>query len=374
MSTLDHRAGFKADAALATGFAVEDLSRRRLRAGQLFLRGLSAALLLFPVGAVVTAGWVLIAQGRRGILLAVPLLVVAFVLRPRLPSARRLRAHRYRLEPSQTPALHGLIHQIADATGAPRPHEVLLSREWNAETGTAGLRRRRMLSLGIPMLVSLTPQEMVALIAHELGHLRHQDTLRQTLTQPACTFFGRLARLVRPPSLARVGILNPIMALWYLVGVPIAWLLWTVHLGLNILDARESRRAELRADLLTAEAAGTIAALGLADRLAVAGLYAQGIGGTVPKGAAVSAWRKRANHVWEQHHLDLRRYRQLSIREQASLFASHPAPGRRHQVLSGIPFRDPAVVVGEAQAARIDAELSPYAEALLSNLAERYEM
>ena len=287
---------------------------------------------------------------------------------------RQFRKDRYRLEPNHAPALHGLIKQIAEATGAPQPHEVLLSFEWNAEVAIVGLRRRRMVSLGIPLLVSLTPQETVALIAHELGHLRHQDTFRRVMTQPACTFFGRLARLIRPPSLARVGILNIFMMVWYLVGVPIAWVLWMVHLGLNILDSRESRRAELRADQLTVHAAGTTAALGLVDRLALAALYVEQIGGTVRKGTAVSSWRKRVDHVSGKHQADVSRLRQVSIRDQASLFSSHPAPGRRHQVISRIAYQDPAVVVTESQAVRIDAELSPYAEALRSILAEAHEM
>ena len=84
----DHRAGFRADATLASRTAVEDLARPRLQAGQVFLRALSAALLLLPVGALATAGWLLVTQGRKAILLAVPLAVVAILLRP-LPPAQR---------------------------------------------------------------------------------------------------------------------------------------------------------------------------------------------------------------------------------------------------------------------------------------------
>jgi heat shock protein HtpX len=56
--------------------------------------------------------------------------------------------------------------------------------------------------------------------------------------------------------------------------------------------------------------------------------------------------------------------RQLSIRTEASLFASHPAPGRRHQWLATRPSHGAAVVVGEAEAAALEQEIKPYAEAL----------
>jgi len=57
-------------------------------------------------------------------------------------------------------------------------------------------------------------------------------------------------------------------------------------------------------------------------------------------------------------------WRQLSIRTEASLFSSHPASGRRRQWLSARPTQPPAVVVDDAEAARIELEIKPYAEAL----------
>ncbi|WP_233512312.1 hypothetical protein [Micromonospora deserti] len=60
----------------------------------------------------------------------------------------------------------------------------------------------------------------------------------------------------------------------------------------------------------------------------------------------------------------LPRLRQLSVRDEVSLFASHPPAGLRRRMLRGRPWRDPAVVLTAERAARIDAELAPeYARA-----------
>jgi hypothetical protein len=62
--------------------------------------------------------------------------------------------------------------------------------------------------------------------------------------------------------------------------------------------------------------------------------------------------------------------RQHSIRVRASLLASHPTPGRRHQWLSGLPVTLPAVVLDPATAARVEQEMAPYAEAMHQTMLE----
>jgi hypothetical protein len=64
--------------------------------------------------------------------------------------------------------------------------------------------------------------------------------------------------------------------------------------------------------------------------------------------------------------------RQLSIRTEASLLASHPATGRRCQRLSGLPHVEAAVIVGPDEATRVETELAPFAEALRKDLADAH--
>jgi heat shock protein HtpX len=84
----------------------------------------------------------------------------------------------------------------------------------------------------------------------------------------------------------------------------------------------------------------------------------------VPKGEAAAHWRRMLRAVRERASAAAPGRRQLSIRTQASLVASHPAPGRRYQWLATRPVHEAAVVVGEAEAAALEQEIKPYAEAL----------
>ena len=116
--------------------------------------------------------------------------------------------------------------------------------------------------------------------------------------------------------------------------------------------------------MLSARAAGTEAALQLLDVLAAVPELTGYVQRHVPKGEAATRWRRFLRTVRERESAGAPARRQLSIRTDASLFASHPAPGRRHQWLAGRPARSASVIIGEAEATALEQEIKPYAEAL----------
>ncbi|WJK40661.1 M48 family metallopeptidase [Solwaraspora sp. WMMA2056] len=378
VTRIDRRAGLRADRWLAERSVADPVSRPG--AGQLFLCAVSAIIVLLTVALWAVGLWLVFASGFfPAILLGVALVAVGYGLRPRLSSVRRTLRGRHRLDPAQAPALHALIHEVADRCGAPRPHIVALDEDWNASVAVVGFRRTRILTLGTPLLVALRGPELVALLGHELGHLLHQDSRRILLTQPATSTFGLMAVAVQPPAGDAhdrdvEGVYALFYTIWQLVAGALCWLLFIVHLGLNIVDAHDRRRVELRADLIAARAAGTTGALALLDVLAQLPLLVPYLAPTGNVGGALRQWRTDIMRARERHEERLPLLRQLSIRSDAALLASHSAPGRRHQVLSGRPPQEPSVVVSEADAARIDAEIAPYVEGIRRRLADHHEL
>ncbi|WP_158566230.1 M48 family metallopeptidase [Micromonospora craterilacus] len=375
---LDRRAGFRADRRLARSSVTESATRSRPTPAFLVLSLISVALVLLPVGALGAAVWLLV-RGGTPLILPLLLLGVAYALRPRLGSVRRITRGAYRLTRQRQPALHRLVARIADSVGAPVPDIIVLDRDWNAAAAVVGLRRTRVLVLGIPLLVALRPQELVALIGHELGHFRWADSRWRLLTQPARTFFGALSTVIRPArgdahDRGLEGLAALSYTIWRLVAGALSWLLSVVHLAMNTLDAWEGRRAEVRADSMAARAAGTTGALSMIDLLALSPVLAPLIAPNGTPGAAMDMWRRDVAATREDHAQQLPLLRQLTIRQQASLLASHPAPGRRHQVVAGMAYQDAVVVVTDGEAATVDAELQPYVEALRKQLAEAYEL
>jgi heat shock protein HtpX len=371
---LDRRAGFRADRRLAS--LAQEGSAPRVPAGYLLLLAVSGVLVLLMAGMVATGLW-LVVTGRLlpPILLGLLLIGAAYGLRPRLGRVKPLLKGSWRLEPTQAPVLQALVARVAERTGAPAPDVIALDLEWNASASVVGFRRTRVLMLGVPMLLALREQQLVALLGHELGHFQYEDNTRRLFIQPALTVFGAVSEAVRPPAGTAIdrdlhGVYFVAFTVLQVVAGLLSWLLFAVHVAMHVVASPGDRRDEIRADMMAARAAGSAAALQTMDALALMPLLQQYVQPNVEAGQAARRWRDAMAGVPERNRDRLPVLRQLSIREDASLLASHPAPGRRHQYLSSMPYVDPAVVVTESEAARIDAEVAPYAEALRKELAD----
>ncbi|MGN6828260.1 M48 family metallopeptidase [Paucibacter sp. M5-1] len=139
--------------------------------GLLILAGLAVAVLLSGGKALL----LLIKFGKLLILLAVPLwLLVRSAIKAlfvRLPAPEGLSLQRH-----EAPALFAAMDQMRQRMKGPRFHQVLITDEVNAAVvqrpllGLIGFPRNYLI-LGLPLLESLSPEEALAVVAHEYGHL-----------------------------------------------------------------------------------------------------------------------------------------------------------------------------------------------------------
>lgn len=342
------------------------------------LVALSVVLVAVPVTALLAAVWLLIVGP---VAIGLLLLLVAYAVRPRLGRVKKVLKGHYRLDSDRAPVLHALIGRVASAVDAPRPDIVAIDPgSWGAETDVAGIRQRRILLLGIPLLASIDRGEFVALLGHEVGHFANRDSRRRLLTWPARVTFGHISRALKPSRVSGVerdllGLQLIVFELWRMISGLLSWLSFAVHTVIRTAAARDDRHAEQRADLLAVRAAGRASTLGLFDATAAFPLYRGAISGATRKGYAMTEWRARiAQNRSRNDEGRTAVLRQLTMRTEASLFASHPSTGRRHQFVSTLPNSHAAVRVTDAEWATIVREVAPYAETLRNELAEQYEM
>lgn len=142
--------------------------------------------------------------------------------------------------------------------------------------------------------------------------------------------------------------------------------------ALHLIDAAERRRAETYADVISARAAGHRAALESLDVITLGSRLRGMLHPNATGGRAAAEWRDLMARARDRAAGDVEALRQLTIRDTASMFASHPAPGRRHQWLRARPYLDAAVTVTPVEAERLRAEPAPYAEPLLKRLREAH--
>ncbi|MEU8181729.1 M48 family metalloprotease [Micromonospora sp. NPDC049047] len=326
-------------------------------------RALTVAASLLLVAAVlalaVVGGWLVVAFPfpHLAIVPGVAMVGLAIALRPRFG---RLDPELEVLTRDRAPELFGLIDEVATAIGAPVPDVVGVSDAINAYAGQVGLRRRKVLSLGLPMWGSLPAGARVALLGHELGHFVNGDPRRGLLTQPAFDMLASAADLFRPvQTVVGRGLLEMIGdALGRAFQWVVSRVLFVAHLLLVAVALRDSQRAEYLADELAARAAGTTAATDLLDTLLAAESMALAVRRETQAGHGPDRWRAALAESRAANPDRLPLLRQLSVRDEASLFAFHPPTGLRHRMLAARTWQEPAVVLTPGRMERIDAELA----------------
>lgn len=161
----------KVAALVLLGFAILALLLSAIGFGVLLLAGFSLAM-LYTGGAALL---VLLKFGKLLILLALPLWLMLRgglrMLFVRLPAPQG-----HAVTPEAAPALFAALERMRRSMNGPRFHHVLLVGEPNAAVaqrpafGLVGWPRNYLL-LGLPLLESLSPEEALAVVAHEYGHL-----------------------------------------------------------------------------------------------------------------------------------------------------------------------------------------------------------
>ncbi len=113
--------------------------------------------------------------------LAVPLAIVTLTIAWSIvPRIDRFVAPGPRLEKSSQPRLFAELEHIAAESGQPMPEFVYLCPDVNAwvsrRGGLMGFFSRPMMGIGLPLLASLSVDELRAVLAHEFGHFVGGET------------------------------------------------------------------------------------------------------------------------------------------------------------------------------------------------------
>ena len=175
--------------------------------------------------------------------LAVFCVVGAFaILRGIAPRRDQFPAPGPELTASDQPRLFAVLDDVARATNQEMPKEVYVVPDVNAwvakRGGVMGFGSRRVMGLGLPVLQTLSVDEMRAVLAHEFGHFHGGDTALGPWIYKTRAAIGRtLQSLSRHSSV----LMKPFS--WY-------------GLGFLRITHAISRRQEYAADALAARVVG----------------------------------------------------------------------------------------------------------------------
>jgi Zn-dependent protease with chaperone function len=206
---------------LATAFDGA-LERRRVSLGYRFgLLPVAVAMVLLPVvylGIIAAAVWLVgyhvrhstvifsYVRGRAALLAVViyvaPIIagamLVLFMILPLFWRSKRGPRPLW-VSRKEEPLLYAYVDKLCDVTRAPRPHRIDVEAAANAsahiDNGVFGLVRRRLvLTIGLPLARSMDLRRFTGVIAHELGHFTQGSSMRlHYVIQHINAWFARAA-------------------------------------------------------------------------------------------------------------------------------------------------------------------------------------
>ncbi|WP_328991020.1 M48 family metallopeptidase [Kribbella sp. NBC_01245] len=325
---------------------------------------LSFLVLLLPL--VALAAGIAILVVYRPQWLSIPIAAIAFViawaLRPR-PSC--LNPDHHQVSPDEAPRLYSLLDEISTATKARPVVSVVLTAEPELWITAIGWRMRPVVGIGLPLWAAMSPQQRVALLAHEFGHGRNGDMRHSLVVGNAENILDELESSFSPQPYdelkddyaAYVEDTSGTLITRFvnaLVGPPVRAYRWL----LTRASLRGDQRAEYLADRLAAEVAGSEAAAFALERLVIADTAYRGLEKALRFGSDVEPLEavRRAVSDIPAREID-RRIRATRIRETRT-DASHPPTYLRVKLIRARPTTTAKVVLGLSDSATIDRELA----------------
>jgi Zn-dependent protease with chaperone function len=299
------------------------------------------------------------------VMLAILAFLLGLELRPRLGSWRKQRDVKYRKD---APELFGLLDQIAAGVGAKRVHGLIVNASWNASYQAVGWRRRRVVTLGLPLWDALSPDQRVAVLGHEFAHGVNGDARHGAIVGASLGTLVRLQSMLRPGRRTlggtRRATVSEMVALSEMVARIMQALLCSIVGGvLNVqylVSRRASQRAEYLADALAARVASPTSTADMLDILLTGdGTYSFVVERRRFTNRDTDFWTQLRSALADIPEGEKERRRRRGARERLRLTDTHPPVHLRVKVLRGLPAGEPLVSVSAAQADKIRAELEP---------------
>lgn len=94
---------------------------------------------------------------------------------------------------ADAPGLYGIVEQLADHAGIPMPRIYIVDQDQPNAFATGRNPEHAAVCVTTGLLNIVNQQELAGVLAHELSHIKHRDTLTMTITATIAGAIGMLA-------------------------------------------------------------------------------------------------------------------------------------------------------------------------------------
>src|SRR5215468_2619988 len=158
-------------------------------------------------------------------------------------------ANAHEVGPNDAPELFGIVQGLAQRAGLPMPRVFIIDEEQPNAFATGRDPEHAAVAATTGLLRYLSREEITGVMAHELSHVRHRDTLTMTIAATLAGAIGMLASfgLFFGGGRGENGRGNPIVAIALMILAPLA---------ATLVQMAISRGREYEADRMGAEISG----------------------------------------------------------------------------------------------------------------------
>jgi Zn-dependent protease with chaperone function len=274
----------------------------------------------------------------------------------------------------QFPTLYKLVDDVAKAYGCKSIDALVIDNSFNAAYSKVGLKRKKVLYIGLPLFCILNSEEKIAIIGHELAHGINGDITRRLITTTALNTLVKWYEMTKPEYILgeEEGYMKIIMLPVNLLLFCISRLILLVAFLLVFLVYNDSQRAEYLADYLSSTISGTDGMKGILNKLHYDHAYFIALQRTALGAKDTNFFTEIIREVLTTPNKEIERIKRIERMEGSRLDATHPPTIYRLNFIDSLGDLSPTVFLSETESQRIDKEINSLAESLNDKLIDEY--
>lgn len=271
----------------------------------------------------------------------------------------------------QCPQLWNIVKRISKTLDTNPPEFIELVADYNACVWRHGYKQKKVLTLGVPLLLALKPQERVAVVAHEMGHFTNGDPARGIIVglaiQSLVNWYTTLhPGEIRPEGEGPSSVIGNVMML-VLAQVPYCLFWIAIHLQWD-----NSNVCEYVADRLASEVSGTDAMMSALTKTHLDSHFLAVVQKYVLDKHEGSMMDRLQEYFGTMPSRELERIRRQCELVNLRLDSTHPPTTWRQKMLESRIVVEPMVKLSEEDNEMIDEELKLKSNKLEKELRDDY--
>lgn len=303
--------------------------------------------------------------------LALFLFLVSWNLRPNLgkwPKKDVLDRNKY-------PTLYTLTDKISDELKTKRFSGIVLVQDFNAYYSEIGfpMFKRKLLTIGVPLIYVLDKDEFVALLSHETSHGANGDISRGSYIAAALANLAGWYFMLKPQSDYEGHIQGAGIAVFIgnLFGTLASFVPWFFYYILAHLLLRQNQESEYFADGLAAEVAGSSHLKSMLLKLRAANPFYHLVEKAAQSKSNVFELISSEGLPAQSSH-EFERLRRIEEKVGLSLDATHPPLEYRIKYLETLPQFIPTVKITQDDFNKINIEIHEETKIINQKLVDDY--